>query len=319
MSLFCFSHVLLSEAPVPVHLYGELAQTQEGIKLLDGNGDFKEFVSILYSSQSSSLQKRGALWVLAHIGRTKLGYKELFPKYDVLNLILHTARNCSCLSVRGTCFYALGLICSTRSAARALKCLGWESKRESCICLPVSIKECGIFTINDATHESLWPQACPTIETPKWGDARDEVAKHFTNLSNNLSFDKSVKAIKTLKADSPEAFQDPKLQLFIFQLMENYSYTLPPRRYFHQIFSVFWSVEELRTLSSYPGVHWKIAAEDAAYTPPLNNKAGWATGRRSKRYTSSVRGNVGRRDSVATGMYFLILIFFTFLTESDRS
>ena len=53
-----------SHVAVPVHLYGELAQTKEGIKLLEKKRDVEDFLGLLANNNVSSLHKRGALWAL---------------------------------------------------------------------------------------------------------------------------------------------------------------------------------------------------------------------------------------------------------------
>ena len=238
----------------------------------------------------------------AHIGKTKLGYKELFVKYDVLRTIIHIATHCTCLAVRGTCFYVLGLICTTRSAARALQNLGWESKRESFICVPMAVKDCGVFTVKDCGTEPLWPQNCPALEIPTYSDPRDEVIKHFTNLSCKLTFDKSLNAIKALKAQHPEIFQDHEVQYHICRLMQHYHYQLPPRRFFNQIFDVYWTLDKINSLPSYSIQTWPEDKEGYAYFPPIKESTNWvATSENSRSLRrNSVRGTFGARRASVT-------------------
>ena len=86
---------------IPVHFYGELARTPAGIKLMKENGDYNWFVSLLASPNSTSLEKRGALWAVGHIGSVKFGLKELLLQSDVFSLILSLADGCPCLATRG--------------------------------------------------------------------------------------------------------------------------------------------------------------------------------------------------------------------------
>lgn len=91
----------------PPHLYGQLVHTQDGYKLLQENGHFEYFLDILSSPASSNLQIRGALWVMGHIGTSRLGFKELLAKSDVLRLIVHMAETCSCPSIKGSALPSL--------------------------------------------------------------------------------------------------------------------------------------------------------------------------------------------------------------------
>ena len=68
-NLYAFTHLIslvYRQVSVPVHLYGELVQTKDGITLLEQKGDFEDFLGLLCSDKATSLQKRGALWVLVN-------------------------------------------------------------------------------------------------------------------------------------------------------------------------------------------------------------------------------------------------------------
>lgn len=224
-----------------------------------------------------------------------------------MKIILHVATTCSCLAVRGTCFYALGLISSTRSAARALQNLGWECKKGSFICVPMSIKQCKVFQMKDCGTESLCIPPIYSVKT--FGDARDELIKHFINLSCKIAFDKSLNAIKALKAQQPEIFQDHEVQYQIFRIMERYQYPLPPRRFFITIFDVFWSQEKLESLPSCDVTSWPFDNDGFAYFPPVPS-GNWANIEKSQSLRrNSFRGPFGMRRASVVCSYFLFFFF----------
>ena len=124
--------------------------------------------------------------------------------------------------------------------------MGWESKRESFVTVPKSLSDCGIFDIPDwGVGTVISSEASTNVVLPTYSDSRDELIKHFANLSNKLTFDKSLNAIKRLKTQEPDLFENYDVQHQIFKLLENYTYRLPPRRFFYQIFAVHWTKEKL--------------------------------------------------------------------------
>ena len=144
----------------------------------------------------------------------------------------------------------------------------------------------------DSEKEPSWPSQCTPVDIPVFNDARDEIIKHFTNLSCKLTFDKSLNAIKGLKAQHPELFTNSEVQFTIFKLMEQYAYQLPPRRFFNQIFSVYWSQEKLEALPPYEVKPWHVSTDFATYSPSSN--IGWSGTKENRSLRrNSIRGSFG--------------------------
>ena len=151
----------------------------------------------------------------------------------------------------------MGMLSKTRSGAKALASYGWEPVREKCIVLPSDLQISNFFVIQDWVMKPTWPAkltqselVLPQIAPPTQSseDVVSEVSKFFSNLSNSILADKAVAALKRLKAGNGEYFQDTNIQYYVFKLMENFSYQLPPRRFMYQIFSTHWKLASLKQL-----------------------------------------------------------------------
>ncbi|XP_070563534.1 rapamycin-insensitive companion of mTOR-like isoform X2 [Ptychodera flava] len=118
---------------VPVHLYGQLAQHKAGADLLDKQDIVPELSRCIRYPETTPdkiAALKAALWGLGHIGSSTWGLK-LLAQEEILPDIIRLAEECEVFSVRGTCFYVLGLIAKTRHGAEMLSRLGWESTRHS--------------------------------------------------------------------------------------------------------------------------------------------------------------------------------------------
>ncbi|XP_022101706.1 rapamycin-insensitive companion of mTOR-like [Acanthaster planci] len=119
---------------VPVHLYGQLVQHRGGSETLDKQQHIHTLCDIVRygdtSSYSSILSLKAALWALGHTGTSSYGL-QLLSSESIVPDIIRLAEECEVFSVRGTCFYVLGLFSKTRQGADLLSSLGWESVRHS--------------------------------------------------------------------------------------------------------------------------------------------------------------------------------------------
>ena len=148
------------------HLYGELARTDDGAAVLAQSGQLRELERCIRenglsgcegtaSSQSNnaagfihlpssaaSLEKRAALWAIGHIGSTNFGFQLIQQQApDLIPYISRQAVRCSTLSMRGTCFYVLGLLGRSSVGQSFLANLGWAFSPfpGGCIAIPRSV------------------------------------------------------------------------------------------------------------------------------------------------------------------------------------
>ena len=76
------------------------------------------------------LEYKAAIWGLGSVATSSLGIVHL-EKQGIINILVNVAENCQIISLKGTAFYALGLVAATREGALALGSRGWASVRHS--------------------------------------------------------------------------------------------------------------------------------------------------------------------------------------------
>lgn len=76
------------------------------------------------------LEYKAAIWALGSVAASNLGAAHL-EKQGIINILVNVAENCNILSLKGTAFYALGLVATTREGALALGSRGWATVRHS--------------------------------------------------------------------------------------------------------------------------------------------------------------------------------------------
>ncbi|XP_064605282.1 rapamycin-insensitive companion of mTOR-like [Liolophura sinensis] len=117
-------------AYVPFHLYGQLVQHKEGFNLLKKQEYLKDYVNCLKYQElvtdEDTHALKTALWALGHMGRSALGIGWL-QEEEVIPTIIKLAEESAVFSIRGTAFYVLGLLASTRQGCQILAQFGWES------------------------------------------------------------------------------------------------------------------------------------------------------------------------------------------------
>ncbi|XP_078353189.1 rapamycin-insensitive companion of mTOR-like isoform X2 [Oculina patagonica] len=124
--------LVLKDAYLPPHLYGQLVQKKNGFKLLQRSNDVELFARTLQTLEPKTredvVELKAALWALGHVGSTNWGINFLVEE-AVIPEIVRLAEECGNFAIRGTCYYVLGLIAKTREGADILRELEWESVR----------------------------------------------------------------------------------------------------------------------------------------------------------------------------------------------
>jgi len=123
---------------VPPHLYGQLAQTRPGLELLLGESSFWSMVVRLQElemgtgldtgSEEDWLEAKAAIWGVAHVATSPTA-SLLLEQRGVLATLVNIAEQCPVLSVKGTAYYAMGLVATTRPGSTALGGKGWVTIR----------------------------------------------------------------------------------------------------------------------------------------------------------------------------------------------
>ncbi|KAJ3553483.1 hypothetical protein NM688_g3590 [Phlebia brevispora] len=138
------------EGIVPPHFYGVMAKTDLGCQVLQDKGHFSEFVQFIRQhgmeseDQEVILKLKSVLWAVGNIGATERGLPFLEDE-EIIPAILEIAEQSLVLSVRGTCFFVLGLISSTPQGAEILDDYQWEATLSPVglptgLCIPLNIE-----------------------------------------------------------------------------------------------------------------------------------------------------------------------------------
>jgi len=134
---------------VPPHFYRELTRTEEGCKLLEQKGHFEEFAATIREfgmedeDPETILKVKGCLWAVGNVGSMELGAPFL-ERTDVVKWMVAIAEKSEVMSLRGTAFFAIGLISRSLHGQEILLEYGWDStvnsRGESLgFCLPLDL------------------------------------------------------------------------------------------------------------------------------------------------------------------------------------
>lgn len=230
---------------VPPHFYGELAKTPEGCRILQQKGHFAEFAHFIRqhggeTSDSELINKlKSILWTVGNIGANELGLPFLEAE-DLVSQIVEIAENSAVLSVRGTCFFVLGLIASTNSGAEALQDYGWQSVCTPLgapmgLCIPddvnrlVSIARWEVNKVPDLSYLELAPPE--TLVANK-------IITSIANLGNSILAANASRALSRLKAKHKAMFKDLSVMARALELMNHFYFRVSVRRYIWDLFDV---------------------------------------------------------------------------------
>lgn len=119
---------------VPAHLYGELVKQDDGYNLVVQENYLGPICTVIKNAcmndEMSILQLKAALWAIGSVGSSVPGF-QLVNETLIIPAILKLASDAPVLSIRGTCFYVLGMLASTEGGANFLKDYGWHSVRHT--------------------------------------------------------------------------------------------------------------------------------------------------------------------------------------------
>ncbi|GAA93563.1 uncharacterized protein L969DRAFT_89176 [Mixia osmundae IAM 14324] len=229
---------------LPVHFYGELAKTEDGCAMLEASGHFADFAQYirdcgLEGSDLAALSKlKSVLWAVGNIAASEVGFQLVEDELLIPDLI-EVAERSPCLTVRGTCFFVLGLVSSTAAGAATLAEYGWETTRSPLgqplgICLPRKLDS--LLTV-EAWQLRIAGQGPPSCAQPIDKDERSVVSS-ISNLSNYLMTNTASKQLAGLKSRRSAALRSPEIYWRALSMLEHYHYRLPIRRYILELFDL---------------------------------------------------------------------------------
>ncbi|KAI6044824.1 Rapamycin-insensitive companion of mTOR, middle domain-containing protein [Pisolithus marmoratus] len=239
--------VLAFDGVVPPHFYGEMSKTELGCQVLSERGHFAEFSHFIRQHGLESedleviLKLKSILWAVGNVGATEGGLPFL-EEEEIIPSILEIAEHSLIPSVRGTCFFVLGLISSTPQGAEILDDYRWEATlsplgHPTGLCIPMSLDKFislprweSIEVKTDADIRLL----PPTVQTEL------EVISAIENLGNSVIANTASRSLARMKS-RPEyraAFSSPATFFRALHTISTQRYRLPVRRYILDLFDI---------------------------------------------------------------------------------
>ncbi|TIB33360.1 hypothetical protein E3P77_01003 [Wallemia ichthyophaga] len=205
------------DGTVPSHFYGELTKTYEGCEFLAEKGHFADFAEFIRrhgfeNSDTDLISKlKSVLWAVGTIGSTPHGLP--FLEHErIIGTIVEIAERNEFISVKGTCYFVLGLIASTEAGITILERFGWQSTVSTLgqplgICLPKNL--------NKFVHIPEWEaytnrhvQSAFVLEEPTKPIER-QIIGVLSDLSNQLVAGGASRSLAKLKAQDKAPFRAP--------------------------------------------------------------------------------------------------------------
>ncbi|KAG5651656.1 hypothetical protein H0H81_007936 [Sphagnurus paluster] len=238
--------ILAFDGTVPPHFYGEMAKTELGCQILQEKGHFAEFSQFIrkHSEECEDMELimklKSILWAVGNVGATEGGLPFL-EEEEIIPAVLAIAEKSPVPSIRGTCFFVLGLISSTSQGAEILDDYSWEATLNPLgmptgLCVPVDFES--FITIPswtpvvvDRTESRLIP---PTVE------AEIEVITAIQNLANTVIANAASRSLARMKS-RPEyrrIFTSPTMFFRALHIISTQRYRLPIRRYIIDLFNL---------------------------------------------------------------------------------
>ncbi|KAI6122475.1 Rapamycin-insensitive companion of mTOR, middle domain-containing protein [Pisolithus croceorrhizus] len=239
--------VLAFDGVVPPHFYGEMSKTELGCQVLSERGHFAEFSHFIRQHGLESedleviLKLKSILWAVGNVGATEGGLPFL-EEEEIIPSILEIAAHSLIPSVRGTCFFVLGLISSTPQGAEILDDYHWEATlsplgHPTGLCIPVNLDD----FISLPKWESIEVRTDADIRLlPPTTQTELEVISAIENLGNSVIVNTASRSLARMKS-RPEyraVFSSPAVFFRALHTISTQRYRLPVRRYILDLFSI---------------------------------------------------------------------------------
>ncbi|KIK95059.1 hypothetical protein PAXRUDRAFT_141598 [Paxillus rubicundulus Ve08.2h10] len=239
--------VLAFDGVVPPHFYGEMSKTELGCQVLSEKGHFSEFSHFIRQHGLEGedleliLKLKSILWAVGNVGAAEGGLPFL-EEEEIIPSILEIAEHSLIPSVRGTCFFVLGLVSSTTQGAEILDDYKWEATLSPLglptgLCVPVQLDR----FISLPTWEPTEVKSDADIRLlPPTVHAELEVITAIDNLSNTVIANAASRSLARMKS-RPEyrsAFASPAVFFRALHIISTQRYRLPVRRYILDLFNI---------------------------------------------------------------------------------
>ncbi|KAI0775530.1 Rapamycin-insensitive companion of mTOR, N-term-domain-containing protein [Trametes elegans] len=267
--------VLAFDGIVPPHFYGVMAKTELGCEVLQEKGHFAEFAHFIRrhglesEDQEVIFKLKSVLWAVGNIGATERGLPFL-EEEEIIPAILEIAEQSLVLSVRGTCFFVLGLISSTPQGAEILDDYHWEATLSPLglptgLCVPVDVDK--FVSVRPQLLALIVLQMLMCIQIPHWdcvaseagednrlappeSDEEMEVMTAIYNLANTVIANSASRSLTKMRS-KPEyrhIFSSPSMFYRALHTISSQKYRLPVRRYIFDLFNIELDADVVREL-----------------------------------------------------------------------
>ncbi|ORZ14895.1 Rapamycin-insensitive companion of mTOR, N-term-domain-containing protein [Lobosporangium transversale] len=245
------------------HFYGELTRTDEGCELLRKRGHFAVYARFIrehcaeFKDSTIISELKSILWAVGNIGSTTRGLPFL-EEEDLIKYIVGMAERSKVLSLKGTCFYVLGLMCKTTQGIEILEDYGWQGimhrdRMPRGLCLP---KDLDRFL--EVPRWDHYREVVPKVLIPLAieGDVVEkEILRCTGELGNDILTGGASKKLAKIKTEHPTYFGSLPLYMAVIELLGHYHFRLPVRRFILGLFDMkfegsMW--ERLDSLGSAP-------------------------------------------------------------------
>ncbi|KAF9580285.1 hypothetical protein BGW38_003131, partial [Lunasporangiospora selenospora] len=228
------------------HFYGELTRTDEGCQLLRAKGHFSDYARFIRENCAESKDAniitdlKSVLWAVGHIGSTTGGMPFLEDE-DLIKYIVGMAERSKVLSIKGTCYYVLGLLCKTTQGIEILEDYGWQGilhldRLPQGLCLPKNLDRFLEIPPWTCYREQVPPLVLPLATE---GNAVErEVLKATGELGNHILTNGASKNLAKIKAEHASYFSSPDLYGAVLKLLSFYHFRLPIRRFILGLFDI---------------------------------------------------------------------------------
>ncbi|KAI9498276.1 Rapamycin-insensitive companion of mTOR, middle domain-containing protein [Zychaea mexicana] len=256
----------------PPHFYGELTKTEDGCGLLREKGHFQYFANYIrnYSLENQNpevfQQLKAVLWAVGSIGATKNGLPFL-EEEDIVKDITQIAENSEVLSLKGTCYYVLGLVTKTQQGVELLGELNWDGVTSSNgvpegLCVPQNLELFLSIRNWKYTPALSDPPVFPSILEK---DAITlNILKNIGDMSNHILANEASKNLAKLRYKCPDHFKRVDLFYCVCQLLGSYHFRTPVRKYILEIFEMRFTPELLQELDEVAAERILADNEEAA-------------------------------------------------------
>ncbi|KAG2009933.1 ste16 [Coprinopsis cinerea AmutBmut pab1-1] len=238
--------LLAFDGTVPPHFYGEMSKTELGCQILQEKGHFSDFAQFIrqHSHESEDpdliMKLKSILWAVGNVGATEGGLHFL-EEEEVIPAVLEILERSPIPSVRGTCFFVLGLISCTSQGAEILDDYHWESTLSPLgfptgICIPADVDR--FLSI------APWVPKVPISREPRLlpptADHEIEIITAIQNLANTVIANAASRSLARLKvkSESKAAFQSPEMFYRALHIISTQRYRFPVRRYIVDLFNL---------------------------------------------------------------------------------